>query len=54
MEEWRPVVGFEGDYEVSSEGNVRSVDRIRTHIHWASGKETTYRIKGRLKKPLDT
>jgi hypothetical protein len=27
-EEWRPVVGFEGLYEVSDYGNVRSVD------HW--------------------
>lgn len=26
-EEWRPVVGFEGLYECSSLGNVRSVDR---------------------------
>lgn len=28
VEEWRPVVGFEGYYEVSSEGRVRSVDRV--------------------------
>lgn len=27
-EEWRPVVGFEGYYEVSSLGRVRSVDRL--------------------------
>lgn len=27
MEEWRPVVGFEGLYEVSNLGNVRSLDR---------------------------
>ena len=26
-EEWRPVVGYEGHYEVSSRGKVRSVDR---------------------------
>lgn len=26
-EEWRPVVGYEGIYEVSNMGNVRSVDR---------------------------
>lgn len=25
---WKPVKGFEGVYEVSSEGHVRSVDRI--------------------------
>ena len=27
IEEWRPVVGYEGLYEVSDWGNVRSVDR---------------------------
>lgn len=27
-EEWRPVVGFEGSYEVSSLGRVRSLDRV--------------------------
>ena len=27
-EEWRPVVGWEGLYEVSSLGRVRSVDRV--------------------------
>lgn len=26
-EQWKPVVGFEGYYEVSSKGNVRSVER---------------------------
>lgn len=26
-EEWRPVVGFEGLYEVSSQGKIRSLDR---------------------------
>lgn len=28
VEEWRPVVGYEGFYEVSDWGNVRSVDRV--------------------------
>ena len=28
VEEWRPVVGYEGLYEVSDWGNVRSVDRM--------------------------
>lgn len=28
MSEWRQVVGFEGIYEVSSSGDVRSVDRL--------------------------
>lgn len=29
--EWRPVVGYEGLYEVSSTGLVRSVDRVTPH-----------------------
>ena len=28
IEEWRPVVGYEGLYEVSNHGNVRSCDRV--------------------------
>lgn len=28
MEKWKPVVGYEGLYEVSSKGRVRSVDRV--------------------------
>lgn len=27
-EQWRPVTGFEGYYEVSNQGRVRSVDRV--------------------------
>lgn len=30
-EEWRPVVGYEGLYEVSSLGQVRSLDRMVKH-----------------------
>lgn len=31
VEEWRPVRGYEGLYEVSSLGSVRSVNRIQPH-----------------------
>lgn len=35
-EEWRPVVGYEGLYEVSDQGNVRSLDRIiETQSGWS-------------------
>lgn len=30
-EEWRPVVGFEGRYEVSNKGRVRSLGRTETY-----------------------
>jgi hypothetical protein len=31
--EWKPVVGYEGYYEVSNAGEVRSVDRYVKHPH---------------------
>lgn len=31
MEIWKQIVGYEGQYEVSDLGNVRSVDRIDSH-----------------------
>jgi hypothetical protein len=40
MEIWKPVLGYEGLYEVSNLGNVRSLDRLcegrdgRLEIHW--------------------
>lgn len=34
MEQWKPVVGFEGVYEVSSLGNLRSVDRELPSGRW--------------------
>jgi NUMOD4 motif/HNH endonuclease len=42
-ERWRPVRGYEGFYDVSDFGRVRSVDRIVTH---RVGK--TARVRGRL------
>ena len=33
IEEWRPVVGYEGLYEVSSYGRVRSLDRFYYRLH---------------------
>ena len=40
---WRPVVGYEGLYEVSSYGRVRSLDR------YVKGKSESYRlIKGKV------
>lgn len=43
-EEWRPVAGYEGMYEVSSIGNVRSLPRllrVRDHDHRVRGKMLT-------------
>lgn len=39
---WKPIKGFEGYYEVSTNGRVRSVDRI---IHYSNGKVVYYQGK---------
>lgn len=44
-EEWRPVIGWEGRYQVSSRGEIRSVDRIVTDYTGA-----TRTFKGRKLK----
>lgn len=46
-EEWRNVKGFEGLYEVSNLGNVRSLDRISVGRH----REPLF-IKGRVLSPI--
>ena len=45
-EEWRPVVGYEGDYEVSSCGRVRSLDRL------VQRPTSPFRARGRTLKPV--
>lgn len=45
-EQWRPVVGWEGLYEVSDQGQVRSVDRV---IVRNDGQARTFR--GRILRP---
>ena len=52
VEEWRPVVGYEGLYEVSDWGNVRSVDR--TFEYYNRGNLIKRTFKGQpLKKVLN-
>ncbi|MFC5996979.1 NUMOD4 motif-containing HNH endonuclease [Pseudonocardia hispaniensis] len=45
-ERWLPVVGFEGEYEVSDRGRVRSLDRILIHKNGFMR-----RVRGRLLTP---
>ena len=47
QEEWRDVVGFEGLYEVSSLGRVRSVPR---YVHTTNKRK--YLIKGKILRPV--
>ena len=46
IEEWRPVVGYEGLYEVSNTGRVRSLDM------YVKSKSKSYRLhKGKVLSP---
>ena len=50
VERWIPVIGYEGAYEVSDLGRVRSIDRIITKItRW--GNPVASRHKGRILLP---
>lgn len=51
METWKPVVGYEGFYEVSDLGRVRSVSRI-ARIKRGNG-EYDYRVKGKIVEPQE-
>lgn len=48
-EEWRPVPGWEGYYEVSSHGRVRSLDRIVRVVR--RGRSFARNLRGRVLKP---
>ncbi|WP_010545222.1 NUMOD4 motif-containing HNH endonuclease [Sphingomonas elodea] len=47
---WRPVPGWEGYYEASSEGRVRSLDR-EVRFRNSRGTEVRRVLKGRVLKP---
>lgn len=45
-EEWRPILGWEGEYEVSDQGRVRSVARV---VDMVDGRR--YTVAGRVRAP---
>lgn len=45
-EHWRPIVGYEGFYEVSDRGRVRSMDRVIVRRNGVR-----YRAQGRILRP---
>ena len=49
MTEWRPVVGYDGYYEVSSDGDIRSIDKQSGPVYNGKGW-CTKRYKGRVLK----
>lgn len=49
-EQWKPIKGYEGIYEVSSLGRVRSLDRIVPALCHKTGTIIDYHRKGRILK----
>lgn len=52
IERWKAVVGFEGSYEVSDLGRVRSVDRTRM-VNNCHGNRSPRTDKGRIMSLID-
>lgn len=50
IETWKDIPGYEGQYQVSTLGNVRSLDRLITCEGKVKGKYTSLR-KGKLLRP---
>jgi len=50
IEQWRDVVGYEGHYEVSDLGRVRSVDRVIKHPRGGSKRKSRI-MRCRLNRP---
>lgn len=49
-ENWKPIKGFEGFYEISDLGRVRSIDRV-VEFNRRNGTVVSRRTKGRLLHP---
>lgn len=49
---WRPVPGFESTYEVSTAGEIRSLDRVVQRRH-LSGRCFPLRRRGQILKPVE-
>lgn len=50
VEVWKDIEGFEGLYEVSDQGRVRSLDRMTERIR-SDGSSHMMRVKGKIKIP---
>jgi hypothetical protein len=50
MEVWLPIIGWEGFYEVSNLGNVRSVDRVVSYL--CAGRPVNRKIAGQPMKTV--
>ena len=55
-EQWKDIPGYEGIYQVSTLGNVRSLPRTRELTVTRRGEEGIehWRLKGKMLTPIDT
>ena len=51
MEVWKDIPGYEGKYQASTEGRIRSLDFEVNGICHFTGKSFTRRIKGKILRP---
>lgn len=51
MEIWKDIPGFEGRYQASTEGRIRSVDRIVYSRNRYTGRAFPRRLKGQVLRP---
>lgn len=49
---WKDIAGYEGKYQVSNLGNVRSLPRVLTYHKRNSAKQLTYRLNGGVVNPI--
>ena len=47
---WKDIPGFEGLYQASTLGRIRSVDAVKKY-RWGNGTEISYHHKGKVLKP---
>ena len=53
LEIWKDIPGYEGRYQASTYGRIRSVDREITQLG-RGGQPFTRRLKGRILRPAAT
>ena len=51
MEIWKDVPGYEGKYQVSNMGRVKSLERKVRSVNWYTGKEFFRTVQERILKP---
>lgn len=50
-ETWKDIPGYEGKYQASTQGRIRSLDRWLTGRNWNTGKPFKRLMRGRILRP---